>query len=71
GRVREYWLIDPQRKRAEFHRFGKDGTYIPMPIDSDGKFHSEILQGFWMKVDWLWHDPMPTDFYVLKQWGLI
>lgn len=71
GGVVEYWLIDPQRKQAEFHRRGDDGSYKPMPIGPDGVFSSEVLGGLWLKVDWLWQRPLPKLMDVLKEWGLV
>ena len=69
--VREYWVIDPSRKQAEFYLLGPDGIYASMPVGEDGIFHSEVLDGFWIKVDWLWQDPLPTLMSVLKEWGLV
>jgi Uma2 family endonuclease len=71
GGVREYWLIDPVRKQAEFYRLRSDGIYSIMPIGDDGIVHSGVLKGLWLKVDWLWQDPLPTLMTVLKEWGLV
>lgn len=69
--VREYWLIDPARKQAEFYRLGSDGIYSAVTIADDGIFHSDVIEGLWLKVDWLWQDPLPTLMSVLKEWGLV
>lgn len=69
--VREYWLIDPARKQAEFYRLGDDGIYSAVTVGNDGIFHSQVIEGLWLKVDWLWQDPLPTLMSVLKEWGLI
>lgn len=60
--VREYWLIDPRpkRQRADFYQLGKDGKYRPVPIDDDGVYRSQVLQGFWFNVNWLWQEPLPN-----------
>ena len=50
--VTEYWLIDPERRVAEFYRL-TDGRYELAPI-VDGIFRSEVLPGFWLRVEWLW-----------------
>lgn len=71
GGVREYWLIDPLRKQAEFYQLGKDKIYRPAPIASDGIYRSAALRGFEMKVDWLWQEPLPPLMSVLKEWGLV
>ena len=36
-----------------------------------GIFHSEVLAGLWIKVDWLWQEPLPPLMSVLKEWGLV
>jgi Uma2 family endonuclease len=71
GGVREYWLIDPRRRQAEFYRLGDDGIYRFVPVGSDGIFHSTVLDGLWLRVDWLWQEPLPLLSSVLKEWGLI
>jgi Uma2 family endonuclease len=69
--VRECWLIDPLRKQAEFYRLGVDGIYAAVPIGDDRVFRSTVLEGLWLKVDWLWQDPLPPLMSVLKEWGLV
>lgn len=71
GGVTEYWLIDPQRKQAEFHHRGEDGIYKPVPIAADAIFRSEVLPSLWLNVAWLWQRPLPKLLDVLKQWGLV
>ncbi|KAB2854441.1 MAG: Uma2 family endonuclease, partial [Anaerolineae bacterium] len=44
--VREYWLIDPQRQRAEFHHLTADGVYHRLPLDGMGRLVSNLLPGF-------------------------
>ena len=56
GGVKEYCLIDPERKRAEFYRLGRDKQYHLMPAE-DGIFRSAVLKGFWLRVEWLWQRP--------------
>lgn len=69
--VREYWVLDPDRKQAEFYGLGKDGIYRPLMVDEDGLFHSQVIKGFWIKVDWLWQEPLPMLMNVLKEWKLV
>jgi Uma2 family endonuclease len=71
GGVKEYWLIDPERRRAEFYRLGRDKQFHLMPIDKDGVLRSEVLKGLWLKVDWLSQRPLPKLKKVLKEWGLV
>jgi Uma2 family endonuclease len=71
GGVREYWLIDPVRKQAEFYRLGDDGIYQLVTIGEDGIFRSAVLNGLSLKVDWLWQEPLPKLLDVLKEWGMV
>ena len=67
GGVREYWLLDPERKRAEFYGRLKDGTYHPLAVESS-VFHSSVIKGLWIRVDWLWR--RPPILAVIKDWKL-
>jgi len=69
--VEEYWLLDPTRKRAEFYRLGDNGIYARIVVADDGIFRSEVLKDLWLKVDWLWQEPLPPLMSVLKEWGLV
>lgn len=71
GGVREYWLIDPLRKQAEFYQLGADGIYHAATPDAGGLFHSVALKGLALKVEWLWQEPLPLLLVVLKEWGLV
>ena len=71
GGVREYWLIDPMRKQAEFYLRDDEGIYRLASIGDDGIFHSRVLDGLYLKVEWLWSEPLPTLLSVLKEWKLI
>lgn len=70
GGVREYWLIDPQRKQAEFYHLDEHGIYRLAPI-TDGIYRSEVLEGLWLRVEWLWQEPLPPVLDVLKEWQLV
>ena len=58
--IPEYWLIDPDRERAEFYRLGEDGLYRVAFAGREGVFRSEVLPGFWLRVEWLWQEPLPS-----------
>jgi Uma2 family endonuclease len=66
--AREYWLIDPDRQQAEFYVLQKDGRYLPTQLE-DGVFRSEIIDGFWLRAEWLWQ--LPNELYVLRELGVI
>ena len=65
--IPEYWLIDPLRREAVFHRLGDNGRYHPAAIDSDGVYRSDILPGFRLRVAWLWQRPLPPITEVAPQ----
>lgn len=71
GGVREYWIIDPDEKRADFYILGPDGRYERKKPDQRGIFRSQVLPDFWLKVDWLWQEPLPPVLEVLRELGLV
>ncbi len=58
--VKEYWLIDPDRERAEFYELGADGRYRGAAIEPEGVYRSQIVPGFCLRAAWLWQTPAPT-----------
>lgn len=69
--VREYWLIDPDRTQAEFHRLNKQRRYELIAPDANRVYRSEAVPGFWVKVDWLWQNPLPRVLDALRELKLI
>ena len=58
--IQEYWLIDPIRKQAEFYGLGTDKLYHLISTDVEDIYHSEIIKGFWLRISWLWEEPLPS-----------
>jgi Uma2 family endonuclease len=69
--VREYWLIDPDRQQAEFYRLTDAGRYQLVFPGDEGLFHSEVLTNFWLKIEWLWQEPLPKVLAIAKELGLV
>ncbi len=65
--VAEYWLIDPDRRRAEFYRLDAQGMYHLCEPDAQGVYRSQMVEGFWLRVEWLWQDPLPLEEEVLRE----
>jgi Uma2 family endonuclease len=65
--VREYWIIDPrpEHARAWFYVLGEDGQYKEATL-RDRRFYSTVLPGFWLQVDWLWQEELPTLMHCLR-----
>ena len=68
GGVKEYWILDPDLKRADFFIL-KEGRYERHTEDKQGIYRSEVVSGFWLKVECLWNLPPVLD--VLRGLGLI
>jgi Uma2 family endonuclease len=66
GGVPEYWLIDPQEQWAEFYQL-QEGHYVPVLSGNTGKYHSSVLPGFWLQVEWLWQEPLPSPIRALAE----
>ena len=66
--IEEYWIVDSERKRAEFYRL-REGAYEPVLPDAEGKVHSSTLPGFFLRVEWLWNRPKVLD--ALRELGVL
>ncbi|MCS7240954.1 MAG: Uma2 family endonuclease [Candidatus Bipolaricaulota bacterium] len=71
GGVKEYWLIDPERKEADFYRLDERGRFRLTEPDSEGIYRSVVLPGFWLKVGWLWQEPLPRILDILRELDLV
>jgi Uma2 family endonuclease len=65
--IPEYWLLDPQARRAEFYQLDPGGVYRLIAPDQEGIYRSAVLPGFWLRVDWLWQQPLPNPLRVLGE----
>jgi Uma2 family endonuclease len=68
--IPEYWLIDPIRRQAEFYCLGDDQHYHLALPDAENIYHSLGIAGFWLRIDWLWQDPLPDELQVLRVLGI-
>ena len=68
GGVREYWVLDPETKRADFFVLDDEGRYQRSQPDAEGIYTSAVLPDFWINVTWLWQNPLPPVRQVLKAW---
>ncbi len=71
GGVREYWLVDPEARQADFYVLGPDGRYDRRRADAAGIYRSEVVEGLWVRPEWLWQDPLPPVLTVLRELGLL
>ena len=56
--VPEYWMLDPRPRqhRTAFHQMSPEGRY-----------HSRVLPGFWLRPEWLWQDPLPDPVRLMAE----
>lgn len=68
GGVLEYWWFDsrPGHREFRFFRLTDAGRYVETPPDAAGRYHSNVLPGFWFDPTWLWHDPLPDPLTLLE-----
>ncbi len=67
--AQEYWIIDsrPGTERADFYVLDAADVFQPALPDDDAVFHSQVLPGFVLRLEWLWQDPAPSAFSVLAE----
>jgi Uma2 family endonuclease len=58
--IPEYWLIDPQARRAEFYVLDAEGRYDRALRGASGTLRSVVVPGLWLMAEWLWEDPLPS-----------
>jgi Uma2 family endonuclease len=71
GGVQEYWILDPERERAEFFWLDEGGRFQPLARTSKDVVRSRVMPGLWIDANWLWQKPQPPLLNILKKWGLI
>lgn len=55
---REYWIIDEKLKEVTLLRLDSKGKYREVK-PRKGVLASEVLPGFWLRIDWLWQETRP------------
>ncbi len=67
--VKEYWIIDPEKKQAEFWELSLSGKFQLRMEGSEGKYESKAIEGFWLRIEWLWNPPSLLD--AIREMGII
>lgn len=63
--IPEIWLVSPQTSSVRCDRLTAEGIYRTEQRSS-GRIESSVLPGFWIDVDWLWADPLPSTMACLR-----
>lgn len=75
GGVGEYWILDPERNRAEFYLRDANGVFRAQPtvVAADGgeTYRCAAIPGVVVSLSWLWQRPMPSVMVPLRAWGVL
>ena len=52
--------VDGKVEQAEFYHLDERGRYQRAPVDAAGVYRSRVIPGLWLRVDWLWQQPLPS-----------
>lgn len=63
--IPEIWVVSPQTSSVRCDRLAPGGSYRT-ERRSGGRIESVLLPGFWIDVDWLWQEPLPSTFGCLR-----
>ena len=69
GGVPEYWIVDPERREAQFFQRDGTGTYRRVLPDDEGIYRSHAMPDLWLREAWLWEPPKLMD--VMRVWELV
>jgi len=67
--IPEYWLIDPERRTAEFYHLVA-GRY-ELAATPDDIYESRVLPGLRLPLEWLRRNSLPQLLDVLRWLGMI
>ena len=62
--VQEYWVVDIEEKDVVVHIL-EQGQYQRSQQKS-GRLESRIVSGFYVEIDWLWQEPLPSAWEAVK-----
>ncbi len=68
GGIPEYWIVDPYQQTVQFFQLDETGRYREAAA-AEGVYRSQVIEGFWLRTDWLWAPPKMTEAF--REWGLI
>jgi len=63
--IPEIWVLSPQTSSVRCDRLGAEGSYRT-ERRSGGRIESIVLPGFWINVDWLWQESLPSTVHCLR-----
>jgi Uma2 family endonuclease len=70
GGVGEYWLLDPSKEEAIFHRLDSRGRFQEAERGSDLIYTTALLPEMRLETGWFWQRPLPDTIEILRAWGV-
>lgn len=68
--VREYWILDPMHETLDLYLLGADSRYSKAE-PREGRFDSSVIDGFYIRPEWMNEDARPTIIETLREWGCV
>jgi len=69
--TKEFWIIDQPRKQVRAFSLDKvKNVFVPIELGRN-ILHSEVITGFWLKIDWFWQKPLLSVSDILKKVGVL
>jgi Uma2 family endonuclease len=66
--VREYWVVDLERRALVRHLLPADPqSAYQVSEHAQGRLECQAIPGFWLDVAWLWQDPLPDELSCLDK----
>jgi Uma2 family endonuclease len=56
--IPEIWFVDDDNQQIRLYRKGEQG--YTEEVKHEGKLYSQVIQGFWIEVSWLWQEPLSS-----------
>jgi Uma2 family endonuclease len=66
AQVPEYWIVDEIEEKVTLLRLDAKGKYREVR-PRKGVLHSTVVQGFYLRPEWLWQRPLPMVMEILTQ----
>lgn len=64
--IPEYWIIDEMERKVTLLRLDDSGKYRTIKARR-GVLTSEVIEGFWIRTEWLWPENQPLAHEVLAE----
>ena len=64
--VEEYWIVDELEEKVTLLLLQTSGRYREVSPEK-GVLHSQALPGFYLRPEWCWQDPLPSELRLLDE----